>query len=373
MKIAYITTQLPAAASGFGQRTEAIIARLEQKGAVSIYHLATDGVLSTSPQRRLVNRIEVVTGSLPQRLADVVRGKPPVWTAQISPGSAFPDLSQYDLVWFSRLRTWMLAGSPSGKNIVIDFDDLPDELFRTQRALRPRSVSGFAAALSDIVNQRALLEARRQAASAVREVFVCSQRDADIVGSANCRVIPNGTAVGNAQIDQSTATDVIFVGPMQYRPNRDAADRFEQVAALLTASTNNSFRIYGSGTKERYRASTAVQGLGRVDSLEEIYDCAAVALLPIRAGAGTRIKVLEAMAWGVPVVATPFAVAGLGVVDGVTAVLREDDRGLADAVASLLQDRVARKELAQRAFDHVIKNGSWEHALKAVDEVVSSL
>jgi hypothetical protein len=70
----------------------------------------------------------------------------------------------------------------------------------------------------------------------------------------------------------------------------------------------------------------------------------------LRAGGGTRIKIVEAMAWGIGVVATPFAVEGLGLVNGIDVSLADTDEGLAQLACELCVDP-ARLE-RQRVFAH---------------------
>jgi glycosyltransferase involved in cell wall biosynthesis len=79
------------------------------------------------------------------------------------------------------------------------------------------------------------------------------------------------------------------------------------------------------------------------------YASADVVVVPLREGAGTRIKVLEAFAHGRPVVATPAAVAGLAVRDGVTVLLGQTPALLAQQTAALLRDPVRSRQVADEA------------------------
>ncbi|MDX8492128.1 glycosyltransferase [Mesorhizobium sp. VK22B] len=71
-------------------------------------------------------------------------------------------------------------------------------------------------------------------------------------------------------------------------------------------------------------------------------------------GGGTRIKILEAMAWGVPVIATPLAVEGLGLIDSEEVLLSESNEDLARLAVELCLDRVRMASLRARAYD-----GAW--------------
>ena len=88
---------------------------------------------------------------------------------------------------------------------------------------------------------------------------------------------------------------------------------------------------------------------GRVESVAESLEQAAVVAVPLRTGGGMRVKVFEALALGKPVVASRLAAAGLEAVDGEHLVLAETDAEFARAIASLLRDRPRRLALGAGA------------------------
>jgi len=96
-------------------------------------------------------------------------------------------------------------------------------------------------------------------------------------------------------------------------------------------------------------ASPAVRVRGFVEDLAPLYAQADAVVAPLRAGAGTRIKVLEAFAHNVPVVATRAAAEGLAVLDGRHLLLCADPTGLAAAVADLAADPALGASLAEQA------------------------
>jgi glycosyltransferase involved in cell wall biosynthesis len=88
---------------------------------------------------------------------------------------------------------------------------------------------------------------------------------------------------------------------------------------------------------------------GRVPEVGPYYATADVVVVPLRQGAGTRIKVLEAFAHERPVVATPAAVAGIAVRDGATVLLGDDPPTLARHAAALLGDPARAREMVDAA------------------------
>ncbi len=97
---------------------------------------------------------------------------------------------------------------------------------------------------------------------------------------------------------------------------------------------------------------------------------AALTIVPLESGGGTRIKVLEAMAEGVPVVATRLAVEGLDLAEGLDYVAAETDEELAGAAVSLLQDANLARAISERARVRAI-SGFGDIAIDdAVDRVL---
>jgi Glycosyl transferases group 1/Coenzyme PQQ synthesis protein D (PqqD) len=88
-------------------------------------------------------------------------------------------------------------------------------------------------------------------------------------------------------------------------------------------------------------------GLGYVDNLDEFYDRAAVAVVPIQAGSGTRIKAIEAWAHGVPVVGTTMGLAGLHFRPGMEALVADTAAAFAASVEQVLQNPTLARTIGQ--------------------------
>jgi glycosyltransferase involved in cell wall biosynthesis len=90
-------------------------------------------------------------------------------------------------------------------------------------------------------------------------------------------------------------------------------------------------------------------------------------VVPLRAGSGLQNKVLEAMAVGTPVVATPRAVAGLAVRPGEHVMLGEDAGALAAAAVTLLRDPARARSMARAARELVERRYRWEDSVAGVE------
>jgi len=148
---------------------------------------------------------------------------------------------------------------------------------------------------------------------------------------------------------------LLFVGSCWSYPNRDAVDYFcREMLPRLRAVRQEwvELQVVGDGPPgwaDPLRYLAGVRWEGRLDDLGPAYEEAALAVVPLRAGGGTRIKVLEAFCRGCPVVSTPLGIEGLAVRDGVHVELSDTPEGFAAACVRLLDDPVRRESLATEA------------------------
>ena len=104
------------------------------------------------------------------------------------------------------------------------------------------------------------------------------------------------------------------------------------------------FRLTGNG----------VHVTGRVEDVIPYYSRSTVSIVPLRAGGGTRLKILEAMALGRPVVSTSIGCEGLDVVDGQHLLIADDPQQFADKTVRLLTDSTLYKRIAAEAREFVV-------------------
>lgn len=161
---------------------------------------------------------------------------------------------------------------------------------------------------------------------------------------------------------------LLFVGSMGYLPNDDAALWFiADVLPLLRAQSGRpvALTIVGSAPSPRLCALAEARNVvvtGRVAELEPYYREANVALAPLRAGGGTRIKILEAFAHRCPVVATTLGAEGIGCNDCEHVLIADDAEGLAAACLRLMREPELGRRLAARALRLLRR----DHSLAAI-------
>jgi polysaccharide biosynthesis protein PslH len=105
----------------------------------------------------------------------------------------------------------------------------------------------------------------------------------------------------------------------------------------------------------------------------DAYGAATVMVAPIKGAGGTRLKILEAMAAGLPVVSTKVGVAGLGLTDGVEVMIADDPQEMADKAVQLLRDKKLAKDIGEAGQRHVKKYFDWKSIVKLHDPIYNSL
>lgn len=172
--------------------------------------------------------------------------------------------------------------------------------------------------------------------------------DADIAGAralapgARLRYVPNAVDVSAIERVQPRrdARRIVFVASFSYEPNRLALrhlldDVMPRVWRQLPDAT---LSVVGAGLAPGLAVDPRVRLLGFVDELRSAYEDATCAVVPLLQGGGSPLKLIEALAYGVPVLATSRAVAGLRLRDGVDCRVADGADALARALVELLRD-----------------------------------
>jgi len=173
-------------------------------------------------------------------------------------------------------------------------------------------------------------------------------------------------------------SDIVFCGSMDWLPNVDAVVYFlAEVLPLIRAKLPGAtFTIAGRSPDDR--VLKAVQGLtgvcvtGKVDDMRPYLWGSKISIVPIRIGGGTRLKIYECMAAGVPVVSSTVGAEGLRYEDGKDIVLADDPGAFAAACVRLLSDDSARGAIAHNAIERTQKEFSWEAVSREFEAILES-
>lgn len=249
-----------------------------------------------------------------------------------------------DILFFQKIYS-MAPASPSllkGVRVFLDLDDVEHLRFAREISQPPHWRSKKLLYLE----VPALWKDEREAIIKSECAFVCSDDDRKylhrFMRTQNIETIPNATGwVADAPLSEEQ--NVIFVGNGQYLPNKVAVEGLlKNIWPLLKRMCPMTrVLIAGPGWESDplyLHPPEGIEFLGFVPNLDDIYRRARVMCCPIRSGSGTRIKILEAASYGVPVVSTTIGAEGLELEPDVEIVIRESADELAEACAELLLD-----------------------------------
>jgi glycosyltransferase involved in cell wall biosynthesis len=207
------------------------------------------------------------------------------------------------------------------------------------------------------------------------EVLTASQIDAEraraIAPGARVTVYPNALPLTPLPA-RANEDAIVFSGNMEYHPNISAVRFFRrEVWPLLRERWPGLvWRLIGKNPEavKRFTSGDArIQVEGQVDDAIRELARAKVAVVPVLAGSGTRLKILEAWAAGVPVVSTTLGAEGLGARDGESLLLADGGPAFAEAVSRLLACIELRQSLGAAGRLLLEKEFTWETAWEKLD------
>jgi len=207
-------------------------------------------------------------------------------------------------------------------------------------------------------------ETERNFGKMVDAVFTCSEKDrSDLIAMNNgnllAGVVPNGVAIPTILYDLSVRLDkpgyIIFCGALWTEPNSEGLNWFcKEVWTLIRMEFPGlKLLVVGSGELPQkfaeLRKIDSLEFTGRVEDVKPWYNKAAISVVPLINGSGTRLKVLEAMGLGVPLVSTKKGAEGIEYTNGKDILIADTAAEFADTVIELLKDKEKRISISQAA------------------------
>jgi glycosyltransferase involved in cell wall biosynthesis len=228
---------------------------------------------------------------------------------------------------------------------------------------------------------------RRFEAAACRQASLClaiTEEDAAIVRS---RVPEAQVAVSPAGVDleryaphpmSEEPGTVVFIGALDWPPNADSVRWFRSEIWPRVRREESTARwvLVGKGpSAEMLRwpeEDRSIQVTGYVEDVRLYLNSASLVVAPIRSGGGMRLKILEALASGKPVVSTPIGAEGISFVPGRDLVLADKAAAFASEVVRLLRDPAERFRMGQNARQTASLYG-WEDLIHGQEEIYRQL
>lgn len=205
-------------------------------------------------------------------------------------------------------------------------------------------------------------------------VLACSEKDKESLVAMNdgdllAGVIPNGVTIPSKMYDYSVRLDepgyIIFCGALWTDPNSEGLNWFCKEVWLLIRNKLPDLKLLVVGSGElpqkfaELRNIDSLEFTGRVEDMKPWYNEAAVSVVPLLNGSGTRLKVLEAMGLGVPVVSTKKGAEGIDYTNGKNILIADTAQEFANTVIQLLNDKEKRISISQSARKLAEEKYDW--------------
>jgi len=224
----------------------------------------------------------------------------------------------------------------------------------------------------------------RQMASKFDVIAVVSEIERDLMGSVlrnghrpRIEVIPNGFDPELLEHQGPAREDglLLFTGALTYKPNYDAVMILckEILPAIRVRRPEARLRVTGRTDGVDISSLATIPGVeftGYVEDIRPIVSSASALVAPLRLGGGTRLKILEAMALGTPVVSTSVGAEGLGLRDGVHILLGDTSALVADQTVTLLDDDRLAQRIAENAREFIRERYAWPAIAAKLDRAL---
>jgi glycosyltransferase involved in cell wall biosynthesis len=280
------------------------------------------------------------------------------------------DVINVEFPFFAHYRLRQAPAGEPAPRLVLDEHNVEYDLVRQMCGLK----RGLARHLHNTVDSR---KVRREEVEAWRDfdgVLFTSVPDEDrarqLVPSIRSRIVPNGVDIElfrrRPEHPPPDGRTVLFFGTFNYYPNHDGALYFlREVWPLLAASHPRArLKLIGADPPAEIAAFAGpnVEVPGLVSDIRRHIAEAAVAIVPLRIGGGTRLKVLESMAMGKAIVSTRLGAEGIDAASERDLLLADNPAEFAAAVGRVLDDPVLAARLGASARRLVEQRYSWETA-----------
>jgi glycosyltransferase involved in cell wall biosynthesis len=397
IRILVITDYLPyPQASGDTIRVYNLIRRLGAVHELSLLALFAeqDAEDSINHLRGFCRRVEVINHEWPRPLAALpdmvqylIQGKPPELRLLYSKRMAeriheLTSAEDFDIVQIehSRLALYREAVNSSAcSSSVLVFHNIAYNQYDRMVEIEKNPISR----LRTWLFSRKLRRWEPSYAGKFDRCLTMSDMDRKILLGANRRlcidVIPNGADTGKLLPVKAIpgVPALLFVGSMSYPPCADGAVYFCRQVLPYIKKAIPEIRVWIVGTDPLpdvlQLAGDGVHVTGYVKDVLPYYEQTAVSIVPLRAGGGTRLKILESMALGRPVVSTSIGCEGLDVIDGRHLLIADDPKSFADKTVRLLTDSVLFQHIATEARQLVVNRYDWDIIAHQLMDIYSEL
>jgi len=282
---------------------------------------------------------------------------------------------------------WEILNSHYGittNRLSVDFDDI-ESLALSRRLKYESDLLGKEGALIARLTLSRINKLESRILNVANHVLVCSEKDKLLLDTrknkATVIVLPNIAPKVErlGPIKNNNSLNIIFVGSMGYPPNSDGAIFFcNEVWPLIKEKYQQHslnlqiIRYRPPETVLNLASNTDIEVTGGVGELTPYYENASLVIVPIRFGGGTRIKVLEAMAYGRPVVSTTIGAEGIEYTHGENILIANAPAEFASTCVKLLESPTLAADIKNCAYKLVSEKYSLEGVIPIFKEIINS-
>ncbi len=274
---------------------------------------------------------------------------------------------KFDAIHVQHLRMSPYLSKKSSLPRILDMPDAFSLYWQRRKVMQANPVKK----LFEHIEQQRVKRYEHKMLQRYNMSLVCSQEDLEYLQQTHkvgdIRLLPNGVdletfSAGNH--DYSHNHTLLFTGNMDYAPNIDGVTYFvkEVLPLIHNKYPNLQFVIAGQRPVKKVQdlAGDKVKVTGFIRDLAAVYNEASIVVAPLRFGAGTQNKVLEAMAMGVPVVCSNIGFKGLGIESGEGAIMQTDPSAFAQSVVSLLGSEDMRRAVGEKGVAVMRSRFGWD-------------
>lgn len=283
---------------------------------------------------------------------------------------------RFDLIHVNQIMVWQYLPQPVTTPVILCKDNVWTDLAEVEA----QAATGILSRRLKQIDAARMRRYETQAVESSNHCVVVSEADAGLMQqlapAAPLSVIPNGVDIDYFRPSSETAErpHLVFTGAMGWPPNADAVLYFgrEILPNIQSRFPEVQLFIVGLHPPEAVKAlgqQPHIHVTGFVDDVRPYMGNAAVYVVPLRSGSGTRLKILEALAMGKAVVSTTIGAEGLEVVDGQHLLLADEPQEFAAAVCELLQNPARRQALGKAGRALVEAAYDWKAIAAELDNV----
>lgn len=339
----------------------------------SVWPVPRHFMTPTERQRSLyassVGRAYLTLSSLrPYQYLGPGRGELAAWFRQLVAENG------YDAIWISKACLAVALGWRDTTRTILDGDDY--EYVREFMLLR--SEPWYGAKICNYLNVAKLALWERRLPRWFARVTRCSEADRRRTRSHNVVVIPNGTDISQTPVERRPERRALYVGDLGYAPNATGMIWFlEKVwPHVRRLCPDIGLDIVGRLAPEPVQRRDGTEGIrvhGFVNDLTPFWERAAVSIVPLLSGSGTRLKILDSLSQTVPVVSTVIGAFGLELGEPEGVFVRDDPEEFGVQVVRLSQNPAGVSPSAARGREVVADRYDWARIRQKIQHLTQEV